>query len=200
MADLGRPREFDRDAALRQAMLVFWERGYEGTSIGDLTAAMGINKPSLYGAFGCKEALFREAVELYGATEGALSDRALGEEPTARAAVETLLRGNACAYVEAGKPPGCMIVLSGLLGTPENAAVRRFLADTRGEGEESLRQRLDRAVKEGDLPLEADTRRLAAYVTTVLHGLSIQARDGASQAELDAIVDCAMAGWDALAG
>jgi AcrR family transcriptional regulator len=198
MVERGRPREFDRNTALRQAMLVFWERGYEGTSIGDLTKAMGINRPSLYGAFGCKEELFREAVSLYGATEGALSDRALDQEATARGAIEALLRGNACAYVDPGKPPGCMIVLSGLLGTPENAAVRRFLAGIRRQGEESVRLRLERGVKDGDLPATADVRRMAAYFTTVLHGLSIQARDGATAPELDAIVDCAMASWDTL--
>ncbi|MGF1626981.1 MAG: TetR family transcriptional regulator C-terminal domain-containing protein, partial [Alphaproteobacteria bacterium] len=114
--------------------------------------------------------------------------------------VESMLRGNARAYVDPAKPPGCMIVLSGLLGTAENQAVRRFLADMRKSGEDSLRRRLERAVVEGDLAPDADTGRMAAYFTTLLHGLSIQARDGASQADLDAIVDCAMTAWDILAG
>ena len=119
MASRGRPRSFDRAAALRQAMAVFWQRGYEGTSLGDLTAAMGINRPSLYAAFGCKEALFHEAVALYDAVEGGATARALQDEPTARAAVEAMLCDNAEAYAAPDKPPGCMIVLGAMLGTPE---------------------------------------------------------------------------------
>src|SRR5919112_1807947 len=98
MAERGRPRAFDRSAALRRAMEVFWQCGYEGASLGDLTAAMGINRPSLYAAFGCKEALFREAVALYDAEEGAEADRALRECRTAREAIEAVLRDKARTY------------------------------------------------------------------------------------------------------
>jgi AcrR family transcriptional regulator len=199
MTERGRPRSFDRATALRQAMEVFWERGYEGASLGDLTAAMGINRPSLYAAFGCKEALFREAVALYNVVEGVATERALHNEPTAREAVEAMLRGNADAYAAPEKPGGCMIVLAGTLGTPENEGVRDYLADCRRDGLDALRRRLERGVAEGDLPPGTDTAALAAFYTTVLQGLSIQARDGASRATLAAIVDCAMAAWDTLA-
>ena len=198
MAERGRPRSFDRDAALRRAMEVFWARGYEGTSISDLTAAMGINSPSLYAAFGCKEALFREAVELYGRTEGAIAARALEKEPTARRAVEAMLRNNADAYANPARPPGCMVVLSAMIGSPESAEVRAFLARARRDAQEVLRRRLEQGIADGDLPRGADTAAMAAFYTTVLNGLSIQARDGAPAAELHAIVDCAMAAWDGL--
>jgi AcrR family transcriptional regulator len=198
MASRGRPRSFDRAAALRQAMAVFWQRGYEGTSLGDLTAAMGINRPSLYAAFGCKEALFREAVALYDAVEGGATARALQDEPTARAAVEVMLRDNAEAYAAPDKPPGCMIVLGAMLGTPECQEVRDHLAEHRRQAQDSLRQRLQQAVAEGELPAGTDTAALAAFYTTVLQGLSIQARDGASHQALGAVVDCAMAAWDEL--
>jgi AcrR family transcriptional regulator len=198
MAERGRPRAFDRNAALRRAMEVFWARGYEGASLGELTEAMDINKPSLYAAFGCKEALFREAVALYDATEGAPIQRALDAAPTARAAVEASLRHNARAYARDDQPRGCMVVLASLLGTPENEAVRRFLKENRALGEEAVRRRIERGIAEGDVPTGADTRRMAAFYTTVTQGLSVQARDGASAEALDAIVDAAMAAWDKL--
>ena len=200
MATRGRPRAFDREAALRRAMAVFWERGYEGTSTADLCQALGINKPSLYAAFGNKEALFREAVDLYDRTEGAALQCALEREPTARAAVEAMLRENAVAYCEESKPRGCMIVLAALIGATENAAVRRFLTQTRAKGEAELQDRIERGQRDGDVPPDADAAAMAAFFTTVQQGLSVQARDGASAAKLAQIVDGAMAAWDRLVG
>src|SRR5215475_3156896 len=112
MAERGRPRRFERTEALRRAMEVFWTRGYEGASMSELTAAMGINSPSLYAAFGCKEALFREALALYEAVNSGNAARALDSEPTARRAVEAMLRENAADYAAPGRPSGCMIVLA----------------------------------------------------------------------------------------
>lgn len=195
MAERGRPRAFDRSVALRQAMEVFWEHGYEGTSMSDLTAAMGINSPSLYAAFGSKEELFRAAVDLYGDSDGGYTDRALREEPTARAAVEAMLRDNAAAYTEEGKPRGCMVVLAGATYTTRSTGVRDFLVEKRRETTDEIRARLDRGVAEGDLPARVDTAALATFYTTVLYGLSIQARDGAGLDELNGSIDVAMAAW-----
>jgi AcrR family transcriptional regulator len=177
-------------------MEVFWERGYEATSLGDLTAAMGINSSSLYAAFDSKQSLFREAVELYDATTRRGTDRALAEQPTARAAVEAMLRSSVDLYVQPGEPTGCMIVLAATNTTPGNAAVRDHLAGMRRAAADDLDRRLQRGVAEGDLPPNTDTAALAAYYTTVLQGLSIQSRDGASHEDLNVLVDCAMAAWD----
>ncbi len=200
MAPRGRPRGFDRDAALRQALDVFWERGYEGTSLGDLTQAMGIAGPSLYAAFGSKEQLFRETVELYGRLDGAIAARALEQEPTARAAIERMLRENARAYVREGQPSGCMIVLAATNVTPSNQAIHDFLAELRRGGRERILARIERGVADGDLPPDTDTQALAGFVATVMHGLSFEARDGLSEAALEATVARTMAVWDALVG
>ncbi|NSC21995.1 TetR/AcrR family transcriptional regulator [Streptomyces albus subsp. chlorinus] len=198
MAGRGRPRTFDRDAALEAAMRVFWERGYEATSLAELTEAMGIRPPSLYAAFGSKEQLFREAVELYERTEGSATSQALDEAATAREGVHEALRRNACRYTEPGKPSGCMVVLAGTNCTPENEPVRELLAKDRRTTEEYLRARADRGVAEGDVPPGTDTATLAAYYATVLFGLSLRARDGAPRTDLLAVADAAMTAWDGL--
>lgn len=194
---IGRPRAFDRDTALLAAMRTFWTQGYEGTSVQDLATAMGVNKPSLYATFGCKEEIFREAVELYDRVEGKATSQSLKKAGTAREAVESMLRSNARAYVVEEGPRGCMIVLSSLLGAPENESVRAFLADNRLQGEATLRERLAQGIAEGHLAASADLDQLAAFYTTVLEGLSIQARDGASIEKLNIIIDAAMLAWPA---
>ena len=160
MAERGRPRGFDRQRALRQAMEVFWEHGYEGTSIHDLTSAMGINAPSLYAAFSCKEALFREAVALYHEQEGAPLRRALAEAPSAREAIASMLRDGAIAYTEPGKPSGCMIVLAATTYTPKTEGIRDYLAEQRRAGTAELRERLERGRTDGaERPASPDASR-----------------------------------------
>lgn len=198
MAERGRPRSFDRAAALRRAMEVFWRKGYEGSSLSDLTGAMGINSPSLYAAFGCKEELFREAVALYSATEGQQIWGALTTAPSARAAVETMLRASAEDFTRPGKPRGCLIVLGALHVDDASEVVCRELRHHRAQNIEALRLRLERGVAEGELAEGPDWWAVAAFYVTVQQGMSIQARDGASRKALLAVADCAMAAWNGL--
>jgi AcrR family transcriptional regulator len=198
MAIRGRPRSFERSAALRRALEVFWAKGYDGASLAELTAAMGINAPSLYAAFGSKEALFREAVALYGETEGTEIWAALPQAPSARAAIERFLRASALSFTRPDRPAGCLIVLGALLANDGNAKVCRELRDNRAGNVAALRARLERAVAEGELPADLDFEAVATFYATVQHGMSIQARDGAARATLLAVADCAMAAWDGL--
>jgi len=192
----GRPRGFDRANALLRALELFWERGFEGTSMSELTAAMGISAPSLYTAFGSKEELFRESVAYYNDPERSPTARALRDEPTARQAVEAMLRDNARSYTDPATPRGCLIVLSATTCAPSSTGIRDLLTNLRDQDRHAVRMRLERAVTEGELPGSVDTAALAAFVLTVLHGLSIQARDGASADALDAVVDLSMLAWD----
>ncbi|WP_184815099.1 TetR/AcrR family transcriptional regulator [Actinophytocola algeriensis] len=196
MAGRGRPRTFDRAAALRDAMTVFWEHGYEGAAMADLTGAMGINSPSLYAAFGSKEELFREAVALYEQTEGAAAMAALATGPTARAAIAGALHANAVAYTEPDNPRGCMIVLAATTYTERSEQVRDHLAGLRRGMERLFQDRVDRGIADGDVPAGVDAAGVAAFYNAVMEGMSVQARDGASRAALIAVAKRADAAWD----
>ncbi|WP_454195166.1 TetR/AcrR family transcriptional regulator [Nocardia sp. Marseille-Q1738] len=189
----GRPRSFDRDVALEQAMRLFWARGYEATSIGDLTAAMGIGAPSLYAAFGDKATLFSEAVASFGARYGGFVVRALAEEATAEAAVRRILREAATEYTRPDCPHGCLVISAGVNTT--NAEIADLLRDMRNRNIDTLAGRIQADIDAGLLPGHVDARMLARYVATVMQGMSHAARDGASRAELERVAELAMRGW-----
>ena len=200
MGARGRPRTFDPDTALRKALDLFWERGYEGTSLSDLAQAMGIASASIYACFGSKEDLFRKVMALYGATSGEPPRRALREQPTARAAIDAMLQATADQITGPDTPHYCMLILAAPTGAAENHAVREFLAERRRGQLNAIKDRLARGVADGDLAAPpAGLDAIARYYATVVQGLSIQARDGADRAELQAVVTCAMAAWDTLA-
>lgn len=194
----GRPRAFNRDEALKMAMRVFWASGYEGASMTELTQAMGINKPSLYAAFGCKESLFREAIKHYERVMGEPAGEALEKGRTARGAIDAVLRMKARSFIGPETPRGCMVVVSALAGAPENDPVCSFLAENRRDGEDGFRKRIERGIAEGDVPPGVDAASVATFYVTVLYGLAIRARDGASEQDLEHVIDSAMAAWDAI--
>ena len=196
----GRTRAFDRDEALDRAVAVFWEHGYDATSIALLTEAMGIGAPSLYAAFGDKRALFDEALDRYLRTYGAFTARALAEEPTAREAVERLLREAAAAYTGAGHPPGCLLITAATNCTPGSAGVKARLRDLRAQGHLALEQKIAAAVQAGELPAGTDARALATFCAATLQGMCAQARDGATRSDLAAIAAAALRAWPSPAG
>ncbi|WP_315736503.1 MULTISPECIES: TetR/AcrR family transcriptional regulator [unclassified Bradyrhizobium] len=180
---IGRPRTFDRDTALDQAMEVFWRHGYEGATIAQLTDAMGINPPSLYAAFGSKEALLRAALDRYTARREAWMDEVLSA-PTAREVTARMLMGVAEKQTDPSNPPGCLLVQGGLACGSGSANVPFELAARRAQTEAQLRQRFDRAKGEGDLAATADPAALARYVSAVITGMSVMASSGADREAL----------------
>jgi AcrR family transcriptional regulator len=195
MAVIGRPREFDRDAALEAAMLLFWRKGFAASSMNDLCDAMDVRSPSLYAAFGSKEALYLEAVEHYVQTIGASVWDKLVEGATARAGVERLLlAGSDTLPKSRTKPAGCMAMLSAV-GDEWPAAITDVVRKVRLEVLNQLRARLKAAVAEGELAAATDIDGLSRFYLGVFQGMAIQARDGASRAELRAVAAAAMAAW-----
>lgn len=189
---MGRPREFDREQALLKARDLFWARGYEGASMADLVSALGLASARIYAAFGSKEELFREAVALYEAKEGGFAARALDEEPTARRAIERMLREAVAIYAPPRNPRGCMVVSAATNCASENDAVMRWLASHRRARTKSITDRLRRAAREGELEAGADVAALGDYFATFLHGLSVQARDGVPRKRLLAMIPVAL--------
>lgn len=193
----GRPREFDRSAALAAATRLFWIKGYEATSIADLTEAMGIGTKSLYAAFGSKDALYAEALRSYCTTYEGLVWTRFRKAVTAREATLAFLQDSAIAMTGAdcGLPHGCMATLA-TVGSEGHSELGELMRTTRAGGFDILKARFDRAKGDGDLPVTADTTKLARFVQTVQSGMAIRARDGADRAELESVAEITLAGWD----
>jgi AcrR family transcriptional regulator len=187
-AKTGRPRGFAEDAALEAAMRVFWEKGYEGATLSDLTEAMGINRSSMYATFGDKQALFRMAIARYAEGPAAYTREAL-KQPTARAVVEALLRGALELLTDPSHPPGCLSVQGALACGSDAEPIKQAMIELRKQGESAIKKRLQRARWEGDLAKDVDPGDLARYISTVLTGLGIQAANGAAKGEMTRLVD-----------
>jgi AcrR family transcriptional regulator len=188
----GRPRAFDRGEALARAMEIFWRLGYEGASIADLTAEMGITPQSLYAAFGSKAELFREALDCYGASHGSLTPELL-ERTDVLAVLGEWLVSEARRFADPSHPPGCMISTAMLECAKENDAVARLVGGLREEAIARLRTRLEQAKAEGELKPDSDPAALARFVGAIIQGMSVQARDGAREPELVALAQIASA-------
>ena len=190
----GRPREFCTEEALAAALRVFWTRGYEGASMAELTEAMGITKPSLYAAFGNKEALFRKALDLYEREKLGYMETALSA-PTAREVAERLLRGALEMQSGTCDPKGCLGIISSVASGPEAESIRSEVIARRASSHRLLVERFERAQAEGELPDTMDPEGLARYLLAILQGLSLQAGSGASCSELKDLVETSMKLW-----
>jgi len=188
---VGRPRCFDPDVALEKAMRVFWEKGYEGASLTDLTGAMGINRPSLYATFGNKEELFFKVMNRYGDGPAAYVMKAL-ELPTAHAVIHQILHATVDLLSDPQNPRGCLIMQSALTCSDEADAVRQEARARRVAGEAKIRLRFERAVLEGDLPRSMNPEDLARYVVMLMHGLSVQGANGATPQQMRRVVEFAL--------
>jgi len=193
-APRGRPREFCVDAALAAALPVFWRKGFEGASLSDLTEAMGITRPSLYAAFGNKEALFRKALDLYEREKLAYVSAAL-EAPTARGVAERLLRGALDMQTSSCDPHGCMGVISTVACTEQSETIKAEVLARRASSDAALLRRFERAEAEGELPEGLNAAGLARYLITIMQGMAVQGGSGASREELELLVETSLQVW-----
>lgn len=190
----GRPREFCVDEALAKALRVFWSKGYEGTSLSDLTEAMGITRPSLYAAFGNKEALFRQALDLYERDKLAYVGQAL-EQPTARAVAQRLLEGMLATITGEREPHGCLGVISSTACGEEAQCIREEVLKRGQRVTEALVARMQRAIDEGDFSGPTDALAITKYLMALCQGMSVQAGAGSTRAELQAVITTTLAVW-----
>jgi TetR/AcrR family transcriptional regulator, copper-responsive repressor len=195
----GRPRSFEREAALEKAMDVFWRHGYEGTSLAELTKAMGINAPSLYAAFQSKEELYMEAIDLYIARRREMMERIYNEEPTARAAVERMLREFVDTLCAKDSPVGCMLAMSAGSCSAASEPMQRALGEKRALGRQLMKARMDKGVRDGEMPRGTNTGALADFYGMVFQGMAMQSGDGATRKSLLAAAETAMRAWPAAA-
>lgn len=192
-ATRGRPREFDTDAALAAALMVFWQKGYEGASLSDLTEAMGITRPSLYAAFGNKEALFRQALDLYEKDKLAYIGEAM-KEPTARAVAENLLYG-AVDVATASECRGCMGVISAVACQSVDASIREDVNARTESSKQAIVDRMQKAIDAGDFSQPTDPNAITRYLLAIMQGMSVQAQSGATREELLQVAESAMLTW-----
>jgi AcrR family transcriptional regulator len=188
----GRPREFDVVEALAAALRVFWEKGYEGASLTDLTDAMGVTRPSLYAAFGNKEALFKQALDLYESEKLAYVAKAL-EAPTARGVVQRMLEGTIENITS--ECPGCLGVIASVSCGSVSSPIQQDIRARAQSSRDAMVTRMQRAIDEGDFAQPVTAEAITQYLTALLQGLAVQAGAGASRAQLDDVANSALAMW-----
>ncbi|WP_311083100.1 TetR/AcrR family transcriptional regulator [Paenibacillus polymyxa] len=200
MVRTGRPRKFCRDEAISQAMMLFWEHGFESTSLAQLKKAMGgISSASFYAAFESKDALFKEALDRYLATYGQVSTSLTNYSLSSRTAIELALRSSAIMQTEQTHPLGCLVIFSANTCSPENTHIRELLIRQRAVTRNKFYARIERATKNGELQESTNISMLTTLFVTFLEGISTEARDGVSLDNIDAAITKLMELWDTCA-
>lgn len=192
----GRPKCFNAQQALEKAMLMFWQYGYEATSISDLTKALGITAPSLYSTFGDKADLFEKCLDFYIEHEACAIDQIFMQAKTSKIAIELYFRENLNRLVQANKPKGCMLVVATMNCSDSNQSIQKQLLLKRNQSKEKIYARLKQGQIQGEIPETVDLKVMTDFYVTLLQGMTIQARDGADQKQLAGVVDMAMKTWD----
>ncbi|WP_130804058.1 TetR/AcrR family transcriptional regulator [Acinetobacter ihumii] len=192
----GRPKCFNEEQALQKAMLLFWEHGYEATSINDLTQALEITAPSLYSSFGDKTTLFYKSIDYYLAHEACPIEPIFMQARTAKIAFELFLYDNIKRLIQPNKPKGCMLITAAMNGSEQTQDVQHNLLEKRLATKNKLRERLEQGIRDGDLANTTPVAIMTDFYCTIIQGLSMQARDGADMQELNQVVEHAMKAWD----
>lgn len=192
MASAGRPRTFDRDEALKKAMLLFWEKGYEGTTMADLINAVGMKAPSVYAAFGNKDQLFNEVVQLYASSISNGPLRILNETSGVDDAFENLFAENIRSFTNGGNPTSCLIMTAAINCAPEHSKHVETLKHLRSIYKDAFKARLMRAIEQQQINPDANPVALAEFYATFAHGLALRARDGANKSELETSCELAL--------
>ncbi|MEP3345872.1 MAG: TetR/AcrR family transcriptional regulator [Litoreibacter sp.] len=190
---MGRPRSFDTENAIQHAMLLFWERGYEATSMADLSAAMGLNPPSIYAAFKNKEMLFQKCVEAYVESIASYAPRAFEEEPTVELAMQRFISEAIEAFTIHDQPKGCLLISGATNCSKGSQGAQDFLTTYRQGSEAVIADRIQRGIQEGDMPLETNAALLAKYISVTVQGMAAQARDGVDAATLQEVAKITLA-------
>ena len=193
VASRGRPREFDTELALGAALRVFWAKGYEGASLSDLTDEMGITRPSLYAAFGNKEALFRQALDLYERDKLTYIGDAI-EAPTARGVAERLLMGSVDAATT-GDCKGCMGVIASVACQSVEPSIRDDVNARAESSRRAIIARMQQAIDAGEFRVATEAEAITRYLLAIMQGISVQAQSGASRYELLQVADSALLSW-----
>lgn len=192
----GRPKCFNEQDALEQAMLLFWKYGYEATSISDLTQALGITAPSLYSSFGGKKQLFEKCLEYYSEYEGCTIGEFFDQSKDIKISLELYLLESAKKLIQSNKPTGCMFVVATMNCSEQNQELQQQMLDKRYASKQQLKEYLNQAQEEGQISIEVDVQCLTDFYSTILHGMTMQARDGASLSQLKQVVKMSMQAWD----
>ena len=191
---VGRPRKFDRDKVIEQAMKAFWMHGYEGASMRILVSATGLEAPSIYGAFGNKKQFFETCIESYAKKSRPFHEKAISQ-PDSRLVAKCCLEGVVEIMTSEGYPTGCLVILGAVVSSPQSDSVRHYLSDRMSDLTLRYVKRFERSIEEGDLPKNADPSALANYLITIDRGLALQAKAGHTKPDLLKTVSMALSDW-----